>query len=145
MDDARDRKYWRIRKKTVFIALGVILVITVPIFTWLFGEMHAAGKALDAFSQMLIAKDYDGAYRSASKEFQEVASRQEFIEQQTGLCVKLGPLKEVKRGNTETVFDSKGGFTTIDAVFVFETAERRFSIKMKKIGNIWRLYSYQEL
>jgi len=53
-------------------------------------------------------------------------------------------LKEVKLGGIETNFDSKGGLTTIDTTFVFENAEREFSIKLKKVGSSWCLYGYRE-
>jgi hypothetical protein len=145
MDHTQDRKkYWLVRKKTVYIVLGLMLVINVPLFIWLFGEMHASAEAFDAFGQRLIAKDYDGAYNTASDEFRSAVSKQEFVEQQTTLSAKLGSLKTVKRGGSETNFDSKGGFTTVDATFVFENAERQFSIKLKKVGNSWRLYGYRE-
>jgi hypothetical protein len=145
MDQVQDRqKFWLVRKKTVYIVLGLILLINVPIFIWLFGEMHAAGKAADAFGQRLVVEDYDGAYNAASDEFQRAVSKQDFILQQTTLAAKLGPLKTVKRGGSETNFDSKGGFTTCDTTFIFENAERQFSIKLKKVGNSWRLYGYRE-
>jgi hypothetical protein len=145
MDQMQDKKkFWLVRKKPVYIILGLIIGINVPIFSWLFSEMHAAGKALDAFSQSVIAKDYEGAYNSASKEFQSAISRQDFAEQQSKLCAKLGSLKEVKRGGSETTFNSKGAFTTVDATFVFANTERQFSFKLKKDDGSWRVYGYQE-
>ena len=145
MDQMEDRKkFWLVRKKPVYIAVGLILVLTVPIFIWLFSQMHSAGKALDAFGQRLIAKDYDGAYSAASEEFQSAISKQEFVQQQTTLCAKLGSSKEVKRGGSETTFDSNGGFSTVAATFVFENAERPFSFKLKKAGDSWRVYGYRE-
>jgi hypothetical protein len=145
MDQVLDKKkYWLVRKRSVYFVLGLILVVTVPIFIWLFGEMHTAGKALDAFSQRLIAKDYDGAYSAASEEFQSAVSKQEFVEQQTTLCARHGSLKAVKRGASETTFNSSGRFTTVDATFVFENAERQFSFKLKKVGDAWRVYGCQE-
>src|SRR5215470_9890893 len=116
MERMQERKrFWLVRKKPVYIAVGLILVVTVPIFIWLFSEMHSAGKALDSFGQRLIARDYDGAYRESSKEFQSAISKQEFVQQQTTLCAKLGSLKVVKRGVSDTTFDSNGGFTTVAA------------------------------
>jgi hypothetical protein len=145
MDQIQDRKkFWLVRKRPIYIVLGLILVITVPIFVWLFSEMHAASKTLDAFSQRLIAKDYDGAYSAASDEFQSAISKQEFVEQQTTLCAKFGSLNAVKRGGSETTFDSKGGFTKVDATFIFAKAERQFSFKLKKVGDSWRVYGYKE-
>jgi hypothetical protein len=145
MEQLQDKKkFWLVRKKPVYIVVGLILIITVPIFITLFSEMHSAGKALDAFSQRLIAKDYDGAYSEASKEFQSAISKQEFVQQQTTLCAKLGSLKVVKRGGSETTFDSNGGVTTVAATFVFENAERQFAFKLKKAGNSWRVYGYRE-
>lgn len=145
MDQEQEKKkFWRVRKKPVYIAVALILFITVPIFVWLFSEMHAAGKALDAFGQLLIAKDYDRAYSVASQDFQTAISKQEFVQQQTTLCVKLGPLKGLKRGATETNFDSNGGFTTIETSLIFEKAERPFAFKLKKVGSSWRVYGYKE-
>jgi hypothetical protein len=145
MDQMQDsKKFWRVRKRPVYVILGLILAVSVPMFIWLFGEMHAAGKALDAFSQRVIAKDYDGAYKSASADFKSAISMNDFAAQQSTLCAKLGSLKEVKRGGSETTFDSKGGFTTIDATFIFENAKRQFSFKLKKDGDSWRLYGYTE-
>ncbi len=138
------RKFWLVRKKAIYIVLCVVLAPSVPIFMWLFSEMHAAGTALDAFSQRLVAKDYDGAYSAASPEFQAAVSRQEFVLQQTTLCTKLGALKADTRGGSETNFDSKGGFTTVDATFIFENAEREFSFKLKRVAGSWRVYSYRE-
>jgi hypothetical protein len=145
MDQIQDRKkFWLVRRKLVYIILGSLLAINIPIFTWLFSEMHAAGKAFDEFSQRLIAKDFEGAYSSASRDFQSAISKQDFVDQQTTLCAKLGSLKTVKRGGIETNFDSKGGFTTVDATFDFENAERQFSFKLKKVGDSWRVYGYKE-
>lgn len=84
------------------------------------------------------------AYNAASDEFRSAVSKQEFVQQQTTLSAKHGSLKTVKRGGRETNFDSKGGFKTVDATFLFENAERQFSIKLKKVGNSWRLYGYRE-
>lgn len=138
------KKFWLVRKKAIYIVLCVTLAPSVPIFLWLFSEMHAAGKALDAFSQRLVAKDYDGAYNATSPEFQAAISRQEFVLQQTTLCTKLGSLKTVTRGGGETNFDSKGGFTTVNATLLFENAERDFSFKLKRVAGSWRVYSYRE-
>ncbi len=60
------------------------------------------------------------------------------------LRAKLGSLKRVKRGGSEITFNSTGGFTAVDATFVFENAERSFSFKLKKVGGAWRVYSYRE-
>lgn len=145
MDQMQDRKkFWLVRKKPIYIALGLVLVVSAPIFTWLSIQVHAAGKALDAFSESLIAKDYDGAYNAASEEFRSAISKQDFVQQQTTLCEKLGSLKGVKRGGSETTFNSNGGFTTVDATFVFENADRQFSFKLKKVGDTWRVYGYRE-
>lgn len=145
MEQTPDRKkFWLVRKKTVYIVLSLILAISVPIFIWLFSENHAAGKALDTFAQKLIAKDYDGAYSTASEDFQSAISKQDFIKQQTALCARHGSLKAVKRGGSETTFNSSGGFTTVDATFIFENAQRQFSFKLKKVGDSWRVYGYQE-
>lgn len=138
------KKFWLVRKKVIYLVLGVILAPSVPIFIWLFSEMHAAGKALDAFSQKLVVKDYDGAYSTASPEFQAAISRQEFVQQQTALCARLGSLKAVTRGSSETTFDSNGGFTSVDTTFVFENADREFSFKLKKVAGSWRVYGYRE-
>lgn len=132
------------RKKWVFVAVGALIVITSPIFIWLFSEMHSAGKALDEFGQRLISRDYDGPYDGASNEFQRAISKQDFVLQQTTLSAKLGPLKQVKRGNSETIFNSNGGYTTVATSFVFENAERNFSFKLKKVGDSWRVFSYEE-
>jgi hypothetical protein len=145
MDQVPDRKkYWLVRKKPVYIILGLMLVIFIPFYIWIFGEMRAADKALDAFGQRLIAKDYDGAYGAASEDFRSAIRKQEFIEQQTTLCAKLGPLITVKREGSETTFEPHGGFTTVDATFVFENGERQFSFRLKKVGDAWRVHGYEE-
>jgi len=144
-DQGYDRKkFWLVRKRLIYIVLCVVLAPSVPIFVWLFSEMHAAGRALDAFSQRLIAKDYDGAYSATSPEFQAATSRQEFVQQQTELRTKLGSLKAVTRGGSETTFDSKGGFTSVDTTFIFENGEREFSFKLKRVAGSWRVYGYRE-
>jgi hypothetical protein len=145
VDQGYDRKkFWLVRKKALYIVLFVILAPSIPIFIWLFSEMHAAGKALDAFSQRLVAKDYDSAYSATSPEFQAAISRQDFAQQQITLCTKLGSLKAVTRGGSETNFDSRGGFTTVDTTFIFENAEREFSFKLKRVSGSWRVYGYRE-
>lgn len=144
-DKSYDRKkFWLVRKKTLYIVLCVILAPSVPLFTWLFSEMHAAEKALDAFSQSLIVKDYDSAYNATSPEFKAAVSRQEFVQQHTTLCTKHGSLKAVTRGGSETNFDSKGGFTTVDTTLIFDRAELQLSFKLKRVAGSWRVYSYQE-
>jgi len=146
MSETPDRKkYWIVRKKPVFIALGVLIVVVAPFSIWIFGELHAANKAFDVFCQKLIATDYDAAYAEASPDFQSAMTKQEFVEQQTTLRTRHGALKRVKRGDIETKFDSSGGFTTIEAIFIFESAERQFTFRMKKVGSFWRVYSYKEL
>lgn len=142
-ETSESKKYWRVRKKTIYIIGGLFLVIVTPIFIWLFSEMSGAGKALDAFGQMLIAKDYEGAYSAASPDFQIAIGKQDFIGQQKALCAKLGSLKRVKRGGSETTFDSKGGFTTVDTTLIFETGERQFTFTLKKVGDRWRVYGYK--
>ena len=138
------KKFWLVRKKSVYIVLCLILGINLPILIWLFSEMHAADKALDAFSQRLVLKDYDGAYGTTSPGFQIALTRQDFVQQQTILCTKFGPLKSVRRGNSETTLDSRGDFTTIDTTFVFENAEREVWVKLEKVNGSWRLYGYRE-
>jgi hypothetical protein len=145
LDQKYDRKKsWLVRKRPVYIVLCFAFGITLPIFIWLFSEMHSAGKALDAFSQKLILKDYDGAYSTASPEFQAAISNQDFALQMRTLCAKLGSLKSVTRGGSETKFDSKGGYTTISTTFAFENAQREFSFKLKKVAGSWRVYGYSE-
>lgn len=145
MDQMPDRKRpWLIRKKAVVIVFGVVIAIAVPLFIWLSGEVHAAGGDFDAFSQRLIAKDYNAAYRSTSDEFQSEISKQEFIGEQTKLCARHGSLKAVKRGGSLITFSLYGAFTTVDATFVFEKADSQFSFRLKKGGDSWRVYGYEE-
>jgi len=77
MDQTHDkRRFWLVRKKTVYIVLGSLLFINAPIFIWLFSEMHASAEAVDGFGQRLIAKDYDGAYNRQAMIFEaRLASR----------------------------------------------------------------------
>jgi len=139
-----EKRSWSVRKKAVYIALGAMVIIAVPLFIWLSGEIHAADKAFDALSQMLVAKDYDAAYSSASDELQNAVAKHEFIGQQTKLCAKYGSLKAVKRGSSVPTVNLSGVFTTIDATFIFERADSRFSFSLKKVGDSWRLYSYEQ-
>jgi len=93
---------------------------------------------------MLIAKDHESAYNAASPDFQIAIGKQDFIEQQKALCGKLGSLKQMKRGGSQTTFDSKGGFTTVDTTLIFETGKREFTFTLKKVGDRWRVYGYKE-
>jgi len=38
-ETSESKKYWRVRKKTIYIIGGLFLVIVTPIFIWLFSEM----------------------------------------------------------------------------------------------------------
>jgi len=145
MDQMPDRKRFSlVRKNVVYVSLGMVIAIAVPLVIWLSGQMHAAGKDFDAFSQRLIAKDFNSAYSSTSDEFQSAVSKHEFIGQQTKLCARHGSLKAVKRGGSVPSFNLGGAFTTVDATFIFEKADSRFSFRLKKAGDSWRVYDYEE-
>jgi hypothetical protein len=105
--------------------------------------MHESNKALDGFSQDLIAREYDAAYRAASVPFQSALSEQEFIGQQTMLCAEYGKLKAVRREGSRITFDSNGWSTTVATTFVFENSEHEFWFKLKKADGSWRVYGYR--
>ncbi len=139
-DDAPEAKKYRlIRRQSVYLVLGLVVALSVPIFSFL-SEMHEANKALDAFSQDLVAREYDAAYRAASIPFQSALSEQKFVGQQTMLCAEFGKLKAVRREGSRITFDSNGLSTTIVTTFVFENSEHAFLFKLRKADGSWRVF-----
>jgi hypothetical protein len=145
MNEAQVTKPVRTKRKRIFMMIGAaILVLALPAFTWMFMEMHAANKALVAFGEALVSKDYDRAYSLTNSDFQAEMDKAAFVEQQKALSMRLGPLKKTVLGASETVGNQHGWSSTISVRFEFERAERQFAFVMKKEGGAWLVYSYTE-
>jgi hypothetical protein len=111
----------------------------------LVGAMHEPAKAMSAYTDALIRKDYQSAYSSASPDFRAASSFADLIKMHEKLTDRLGPLKSVKQ--TYWHIETKNGQTasTIQADFSFERGTRTFEFELHKEDGIWRVFNYKEL
>jgi len=134
----------RTRRKTLYIILGVVAAIAVTAYSYLFVQMHAASAALRQYAQALVSEDYERAYNLTNPDFKEAMSETQFVEQQTALETRLGRLRAVKVGPSETEGNQSGWSSTVSANFEFEHGSLEFVFVMKKDGSSWGVYSYRE-
>jgi hypothetical protein len=127
------------------LVLGGFIVVAVTGVKMIVAAMHEPAKAMSAYTDALIRKDYQSAYSSASPEFRAASSFADLVKVHEKLTDRLGALKSVKQ--TYWHIETKNGKTvsTIQADFSFERGTLAFEFELHKEAGTWRVYSYKEL
>jgi hypothetical protein len=115
------------------LVLGGFIVVAVTGVKMIVAAMHEPAKAMSAYTDALIRKDYQSAYSSASPEFRAASSFADLVKE------------SVKQ--TYWHIETKNGKTvsTIQADFSFERGTLAFEFELHKEAGTWRVYSYKEL
>lgn len=132
------------RKRALYVILSLVAAIAVTAYGLLFVQMHAASAALRQYTEALVSEDYERAYNLTNPDFKEALSQAQFVEQQTTLKNRLGRLKAVTIGPSETEGNQSGWSSTVGANFEFDRGSLEFVFVMKKDGSSWGVYSYRE-
>ena len=88
------------------IVIAGILAIT-PVFVHLFREMHTANVALTAFGTLSSRRDYGRAYNMTTPAFHAAISKPTLPINSWCFVPRLGTLKEVSSGASETEGNAK--------------------------------------
>lgn len=134
---------WSTRRK-ILVALLIFpcisLLVVVPSLSW---ELHEADKALHAFCDALIAKQYKSAYALTSSEFRASVEFQRFVKVHDDLTTRMGDLKSVEITHSE-VKEQDGWHGTAKTTMDFAHGSLSFTYILKKENGIWKVYSYHE-
>jgi hypothetical protein len=127
------------------LVLGMLVVVCVVGVKLFAGAFQEPSKAMTLYTDALVRKDYQGAYKMASPEFRAASSFEDILRIHNKLSDQFGALKSVKQ--TYWHIETKGGVTgsTIQANFQFERASQMFEFELREENGTWRVYSYKQL
>jgi hypothetical protein len=114
---------------TCLIVIGVGFVVVMFGVSW---QLHEANTAVHRFTDALIAKQYETAYDSASKEFRESVDFSTFVKVHDALTVRMGELKSVEITESEVKEKSDGWHGTAEADLTFSRGSLTFTFILKK-------------
>jgi hypothetical protein len=102
-------------------------------------------KALDAYTAILIQKDYQRAYQASAPGFREATSYDALVAYHAKLTAKLGELKSAKQ--TYWHIETMNGVesSTIQAALQFDRGNEIFEFILRKDAGAWRVFSYKEV
>lgn len=135
---------WSTRRKVLTAVLILTVIPMVVIFPGLFWELHQANKALQGFTDALIAKQYGQAYDLTSKEFRASTDFSTFVKAHDGLTLRIGYLKYVSVGDREIKDKGHGMYGTAEVSMNFSRGMLTFVFNLKKEDGSWKIYSYHE-
>jgi Protein of unknown function (DUF3887) len=127
------------------LVLGVLVVIVVAGMRLMVGAFQEPSKAMTTYTDALIRKDYQGAYKMASPELRAATSFADLVQLHNKLFDQFGALKTVKQ--TYWHIETKNGMncSTIQARFQFERASQMFEFELHEENGSWHVFSYKQL
>jgi len=127
------------------VVLGLLTVVCVAGVKLIAAGFQEPSRAMALYTDALIRKDYQGAYKMASPDFRAVTSLDDLVQIHKKLSEQFGALKSVKQ--TYWHIETKGGvtFSTIQAAFQFERASQIFEFELHEENGTWRVFSYKQL
>jgi hypothetical protein len=132
-----ERKPWSRSKKVIVGVAAAIVLITIPLSTYLFREMYQAKQAYNTFNEDWIAKDYPKAVNLITPGLAPDAARKSFLDFFKLMDSRVGALRSFKSGGINTQEDAIGSRTTIHAHLIFERGEADFIYTLKKTQDHW--------
>lgn len=135
---------WSARRKVITAILILPVALFVVISSGLFWELHQANRALERFTDALIAKQYGQAYDLTSKEFRASTDFSTFVKVHDGLTLRIGDLKYVSVGDHEINDKGHGMYGTAEVSMNFSRGMLTFVFDLKKEDGSWKIYSYHE-
>jgi hypothetical protein len=142
------------KKRTKYILLAfplvwvaAITIFTVPNLVALRKEQISVESVLQAYTDYLIARQFDKVYEICGPDFRSQLSVAKFMEQHEQLRQKYGQLLSVKRQGIKVSGTGDPIFWTAQysADLKYEQATRRFEFAFRKQDGKWALYGYQEM
>ena len=132
-----ERKPWSRSKKVIIGVTVAIVLITIPMFIYLFREMYQAKQVYNTFNEDWMAKDYPKAVSLITPGLDPDAGRKSYIDFFKLLDSRAGGLRSFKSGGINTQEDASGSRTTIHAHLIFERGEADFVYMLKKTQGHW--------
>jgi hypothetical protein len=121
----------------VLIGACVIFSGILAAASWMGKQISEARTALQEYGDALVAQQFEKAYASRDVELQRVLSEPEFEKAHELAASRNGKLEKVVLEPTQKVRDQHGMIITVNSLLVYEHAEDRFVVTMKKEGNGW--------
>ncbi|HWG20550.1 MAG TPA: hypothetical protein VG225_08455 [Terracidiphilus sp.] len=128
------------------MAIIIAFVVVIGLLfaaSWMFHEKQEARMTLHKYGDALVAKDYAKAYSLRDSELQKRLTEPEFERSHELAESRYGRLKEVIIESGEKVGDQNGMTVTMISRVVYENAEDRFAVTMKKEGDSWFIKDYR--
>jgi len=134
----------------VAIAAMVVVVagvVTIAVFgiKQLSKAVQGPMTALNIYTECLVQQDYRSAYEIASPELRKSTSLDELVEFHKELTDKYGRLKNAKQTTWNLATNNGVTSATVRAELNFERCTVPFEFQLRKVDNVWRVYSYKSM
>lgn len=139
MPERFSRKPWK-WLLAVFAAILVLFIGILAAASWTHDQVHAARTALQQYGDDLVAGKYGEAYALRDPELQRAWSESEFEKAHELAESRNGKLQKVVLEPTEKVGDRKGMIVVINSQLIYEHAQNRYAVTMKKEENRWLVH-----
>ncbi len=137
--------FWK-KGRWLLVAVIVTFVVVIGLLfaaSWMSHETQEARLTLHKYGEALVAKDYAKAYSFRDSELQKRLTESEFEASHELAESRYGRLKEVIIEPGEKVGDQNGMTVTINSRLIYEHAEDRFAVTMRKEGDSWFVHDYR--
>ncbi|MFP5237154.1 MAG: hypothetical protein ACLGSD_14735 [Acidobacteriota bacterium] len=139
MHEQRSGKVWK-WLIAVFVGAFVIFIAMLAAASWMNNQVQDARTTLQEYGDDLIAKKYQEAYVLRDSELQRVLSESEFEKAHESAASPNGKLEKVVLEPTHKVGDRHGMIIVFNSRMIYEHAEDRFVVTMKREGNGWLVH-----
>ncbi|HXS14277.1 MAG TPA: hypothetical protein VN734_16370 [Acidobacteriaceae bacterium] len=127
--------------RTWLIAAAIfICVVFLGLFagaSWMYEQTENARTALQTYGDSLVSKEYEKAYALRDSDLQRLLSESDFRKSHELASSHYGQLEKVVLEPGQKVGGRNGLTVTIGTRVVYEHAEDRFFVTMKKVGATW--------
>ena len=139
MNPHRFRKTW-MWLAGVLIGSFVVAIGILAAASWIQKQIQEARATLVEYGDALVARKYQQAYALRDLELQRVLSESEFEKTHELAASRNGKLEKVFLEPSQKVWDQNGMTIIINSRLIYEHAENRFVVTMKKEGNNWLVH-----
>jgi hypothetical protein len=143
-----EQRRWKTRKMRTWLIVAAIFICVVlfglfAAASWMYEQTENARTALQTYGDTLVSKEYEKAYALRDSDLQRSLSESDFRKSHELASSHFGQLEKVVLEPGEKVGGRNGLTVTIDTRVIYEHAEDRLSVTMKKVGTSWFVHAYR--